>query len=244
MPDYLTKFSCRLDTGSAANAERAVRRLAAYQRLIDTRRTDIDYPCFSVEADPAEDSPGGVWIHDGDGMGDPDHVITAVLHYAKLFDLRGRWGFSWSHDCSRPALDAFGGGACVLDVGSRTVIADLDCGGWLDDMIRAVMRFMIYSPTEAQMGQGGAPGPTRTVGSTATTPRSSPGANARSSACRPAWARTPTGSRSGTSRCHPAQICCPQPPTARQPTPCHEAIHRHRRAVALHRGLSVRSRAR
>ncbi|MGC9272100.1 hypothetical protein [Acidiphilium sp.] len=152
MPDYLTRFSCRLDTGSTDNAARAVRLFAAYERLM-ARHDDI--ACFEVEADPMEDSPGGIWIHDGDGAGDPDHVINYVLACAKRFKLRGRWGFSWGYDCSRPILDAFGGGACVLDLGTGEIIGDLHCGDWIDEMIQAGRRFMIYSSNEDQMGQGG-----------------------------------------------------------------------------------------
>ncbi|MEE3504004.1 hypothetical protein [Acidiphilium acidophilum] len=91
MADYSTRFSCRLDTGSTGNAARAVRLFAAYERLM-ARHGDI--VCFEVESDPMEVSPGGVWIHDGDGMGDPDHVINYVLACAKRFKLRGRWGLA------------------------------------------------------------------------------------------------------------------------------------------------------
>ncbi len=152
MADYSTRFSCRLDTGSTGNAARAVRLFAAYERLM-ARHGDI--ACFEVETDQMEDSPGGIWIHDGDGMGDPDHVINYVLACAKRFKLRGRWGFSWGYDCSRPILDAFGGGACVLDLGAGEVVGDFHCGDWIDEMIQAGKRFMIYSPNESQMGQGG-----------------------------------------------------------------------------------------
>lgn len=152
MADYTTQFSCRLDTGSADNAARAVRLFAAYERLM-TRLNDI--ACFEVETDPMEGSPGGIWIHDGDGMGDPDHVINYVLACARRLKLKGCWGFSWSYGCSRPILDAFSGGACVLDLGTGEIVGDLHCGDWIDEMIRSVKRFMIYSPNEAQMGQGG-----------------------------------------------------------------------------------------
>ncbi|MDD2862925.1 MAG: hypothetical protein PHI71_17915 [Acidiphilium sp.] len=152
MADYYTRFSCRLDTGSTKNAARAVRLFVAYERLM-ARQDDI--VCFEVETDPMEDSPGGIWIHDGDGMGDPDHVINYVLACAKRFKLRGRWGFSWAYVCSRPVLDAFSGGACVLDLGAGEVVGDLHCGDWIDEMIQAGKRFMIYSPNEAQTGQGG-----------------------------------------------------------------------------------------
>jgi hypothetical protein len=152
MPDYTTRFSCRLDTGSTAMAARARRRFAAYQRLVNL--TD-DQVCFEIEADPMEDSPGGIWIHDEDGMGDPDHVIDFLLASARRLGLKGRWGFSWSYGCSRPVLDAFSGGACVLDFGAGTIIGDLNCGEWIDEIIQSAKRFIIHAPGEAEAGQGG-----------------------------------------------------------------------------------------
>lgn len=99
-----------------------------------------------MKADPTEASPGDIWIHDDDGAGDPDHVIDYVLACTKRVKLPGRWGFSWAYVCSRRVLDAFSRGGCVLDLGSGEVIGDLHCGDWIDELIRAGKRFMIYSP--------------------------------------------------------------------------------------------------
>jgi hypothetical protein len=51
MPDYTTRFSCRLDTGSTAMAVRAVRRFAAYQRLVCQIASKRD-PLFASNFDP------------------------------------------------------------------------------------------------------------------------------------------------------------------------------------------------
>lgn len=99
MADYITLFSCRLDTGSGANAARAIRRYKALERLM-ARQDDV--PRFEVAVDPAEGSPGGIWIHACDGFGDPDHVIDYVSTLALRLKLSGRWGFDWSHSCTRP----------------------------------------------------------------------------------------------------------------------------------------------
>ena len=71
-----------------------------------------------------------LWIRD-DVTGDPQTVITFVLRCAEAFDLKGRWGFQWANTCSRPRIDAFGGGAHVLDLATRETIAWTSTSGWL-----------------------------------------------------------------------------------------------------------------
>ena len=75
-----------------------------------------------------------LWLHDP-GTADPQLAITFVTRCAEAFGLTGRWGFRWSLGCSRPRLDAFGGGAHVLDLGARATVAWIDCGTWLDERL-------------------------------------------------------------------------------------------------------------
>jgi hypothetical protein len=58
-------------------------------------------------------------------------VIQFVLLCAEVFDLQGVWAFTWALTCSKPRLDAFGGGAHVIDLGKRATVADLDCAAWV-----------------------------------------------------------------------------------------------------------------
>ncbi len=58
-----------------------------------------------------------LWIHDDD-HGDVEAVIRFVLRLAEELDLIGLWGFQYALTCSRPRLDAFGGGAHVIDLGA------------------------------------------------------------------------------------------------------------------------------
>ena len=71
-----------------------------------------------------------LWICD-DVTGDPEQVIQFVLRCAEAFDLTGRWGFQFANTCSRPRVNAFGGGAHVLVLGTRKTIAWSDTNGWL-----------------------------------------------------------------------------------------------------------------
>lgn len=127
MADYFTHFSCLLDVRTPRNAARA---LELYNQL-SAEGTSEDPPSdgFLLSIEP---SHGGsqLWIRD-DVTGDPERVIHFVLRCAEAFDLTGRWGFQWANTCSRPRLDAFGGGAHVLDLGTRKRVAWIDTAGWL-----------------------------------------------------------------------------------------------------------------
>lgn len=124
MADYFTQFSCALDMGTATNAARAI-------AMLDAMREKDDDPPYGFDAEIAPDDPGKIYMTDGGDQGDPEHVIRFVLACAAAFDLRGRWGFSWSLSCSKPRLDGFGGGAQLIDLTARKSIDWIDCEHWL-----------------------------------------------------------------------------------------------------------------
>lgn len=55
---------------------------------------------------------------------------------AETFDLKGMWGFAYAMTCSRPRLDAFGGGAHVIDLGARKSIGWTSTQEWLTAALR------------------------------------------------------------------------------------------------------------
>lgn len=128
MADYYTHFSCLIDVGTADKAARA---LALFQELRDADQ-DADDPEVSGFDLAHKDSPEGstLWIHD-DEHGDASNVISFVLRLAEDFDLTGLWGFQYALSCSRPLLDAYGGGAHVIDLGARKSIAWTCTQNWL-----------------------------------------------------------------------------------------------------------------
>lgn len=131
MADYFTQFSCFLDVGTAENAARAV---VVQNELAAELDHDGDAALgFEMDVDHAT-GPGVLWIRSGE-YGEPEHVIQFVLRLAEALGLNGVWGFTWSHSCSKPRVDAFGGGAHVLDLGKRTTIADIDCSNFVTEQI-------------------------------------------------------------------------------------------------------------
>ena len=123
MANYQTQFSCRLAVG-AGNVEAALVLYAQMQAELG----DIDIG-FEAERNGPEDD--ALWLWDGDGAGDVEDVIAFTLRCAAAFNLTGLWGFCWSLSCDRPRVDAFGGGAQLLDLGQRESLGWIDCQHWL-----------------------------------------------------------------------------------------------------------------
>ena len=128
MADYFTHFSCLIDVGTANKAARA---LALFQSLRAADQ-DADDPAFAGFEVSRQDAPEGstLWIHD-DEHGDVEAVIRFVVRLAEDLDLTGLWGFQYGLSCSRPRLDAFGGGAHVIDLGARKSIGWTSTQEWL-----------------------------------------------------------------------------------------------------------------
>ncbi|WP_421950112.1 hypothetical protein [Pelagibacterium sp.] len=126
MANYFTHFSCLLDVGSPENAARA---LDLYAGLSE-EAADDDFPPtrFGLAIQPGEGTH--LWIY-VDDTGDLEDVITFVKRCAAEFGLTGRWGFQYSHTCSRPRIDAFGGGAHVLDLATGETVDWIVTDEWL-----------------------------------------------------------------------------------------------------------------
>jgi hypothetical protein len=128
MAENYTHFSCELDVGSPDKATRA---LALFQEL-RAADLDADDPEVAGLTLVRQDAPEGstLWIHDDD-HGDVEAVIRFVLRLADDLNLTGLWGLQYAMTCSRPRLDAFGGGAHVIDLGARKSIGWTSSQEWL-----------------------------------------------------------------------------------------------------------------
>lgn len=129
MADYFTQFSCVLDVGAP---DKSVAALDLFLRLREEDEASDD-PEFSGFAFSLPDGPGSsvLWFHD-DGQGDVEGLIRFVLRLAEDLDLTGLWGFDYANTCSRPRLEAFGGGAHVIDLGARKSVGWISTHEWLN----------------------------------------------------------------------------------------------------------------
>jgi len=127
MADYFTHFSCLLDVGTPENAARA---LDLYNALSEEGASE-EPPSegFLLSIQP-EHGGTQLWMRD-DVTGDPERLIQFVKLCAVEFDLKGLWGFQYANTCSRARLNAFGGGAHVLDLATGETVDWIDTDGWL-----------------------------------------------------------------------------------------------------------------
>lgn len=56
-------------------------------------------------------------------------VCAFIQHLLQRFNPQGRVSFEWSHDCSKPRTDAYGGGAAVV---AAQDIKTMSTSAWLD----------------------------------------------------------------------------------------------------------------
>ncbi|HOV05209.1 MAG TPA: hypothetical protein PLG99_12440 [Kaistiaceae bacterium] len=131
MADFFTHFSCLLDVGTPDKAARA---LDLYNQLSEEGASE-EPPSdgFLLSIQPEH---GGIrlWMRD-DVTGDPERLIQFVKRCAAEFGLTGRWGFQYANTCSRPRVNAFGGGAHVLDLATGETVAWTYTDGWLDQVL-------------------------------------------------------------------------------------------------------------
>ena len=102
----------------------------AYQAFTeDAAREDVPPDGFLLSIQP-EHGGTALWIRD-EVTGDLQQVILFVQRCAGAFGLSGRWGLQWANTCSRPRVNAFGGGAHVRDLATRETVSWTDTNGWL-----------------------------------------------------------------------------------------------------------------
>jgi hypothetical protein len=132
MADYFTNFSFILPLADDAQKEYALNlaHIASQHRFAE-EPLPADFPTalvdvledwqFELEADD-----DGLWLHSESGG--IDAVCAFVQHLLEKFNPSGRITFEWSHDCSKPRVDAYGGGAAII---TATEIKTMNTADWL-----------------------------------------------------------------------------------------------------------------
>jgi hypothetical protein len=135
MADYFTHFSLVFTLPSPEAQTYALELAAQASRIQQGDEAPGAFPkeladiiedwCFDIEPDTAEDKPA-LWLHSSNGG--IDAVCVFIQHLLQRFDPQGRVTFEWSHDCSKPRADAYGGGAAIV---TATEIKSMSTGQWL-----------------------------------------------------------------------------------------------------------------
>ena len=140
MADYFTNFSLVLDLpdqGAQAYALNLAQEAADMRFGEDPPKLPPGFPAslvdvleiwhFETEAQGSlEQDQCGVWLHSGNGG--IDAVCAFIQHLLGKFNPTGRVELEWSNDCSKPRVDAYGGGAAII---TAHKIKTMTTGEWL-----------------------------------------------------------------------------------------------------------------
>ena len=137
MADYYTNFSLVVPLPSEAAQAYALALHHQAELAHQGAELSKDFPKeleaeledwqFETDADdPAEDH--GLWLHSENGG--MDAACAFLQHLLQKFDPTGRVTFEWSHDCSKPRTDAYGGGAALV---TAKEIKTMSTGQWLEE---------------------------------------------------------------------------------------------------------------
>jgi hypothetical protein len=148
MANYHTRFACLLELHSAENVSRAMAVFATCETALEEGVETTD---FEVSNDPEMDGTD-LLITSGDGSGDPNQVADFVGRVGQACGLRGHWGFVWAITCDRNRVDAFGGGALVIDLGTGEVARSFDCDEWLGQALDSLRPSPSAQPVAVPVG--------------------------------------------------------------------------------------------
>ena len=104
MADYYTQFSFVIDCDK--NQYDWLRK-AINDEDPEAAGDDL-FPCdISFDRD-------GAWLRDDGGSCDVDSVALALQRFLNQFHLARYYWFEWANTCTRPRLDSFSGGGCLI----------------------------------------------------------------------------------------------------------------------------------
>jgi hypothetical protein len=139
MADYFTNFSLVIKL--ANETEQAYALDLVHQANLAQQGEELppDFPKILVDAIEdwqfeTEANSGtnhdGLWLHSMSGG--VDAVCLFIQHLLQKFDRQGRVSFEWSHDCSKPRVDAYGGGAAFI---TAKEIRTMSTAAWVNAQI-------------------------------------------------------------------------------------------------------------
>ena len=139
MADYYTKLS-----ESFALPEKA----AEWLQALDDRTADLENgygepdPLDAVITELFDDEPrssgctmewrpteGALWVM-SDGDANLDSLLPMLQATLVKFDLAEPLTLQWSYDCSKPRLDAYGGGAAIV---TKDEIKQMHTAHWIEE---------------------------------------------------------------------------------------------------------------
>ena len=139
MADYFTNFSLIVPLPDEAAVQYALdlAEQAFHVHMGDEMPDDFPASLRAViedwqfETDSNDPSNcGGLWLHSSDGG--IDAACAFIQHLLHRFAPGDHVTLEWSNDCSKPRVDAFGGGAALI---TARKIKSISTGEWLHRQI-------------------------------------------------------------------------------------------------------------
>jgi hypothetical protein len=139
MADYFTNFSLIVPLPDEAAVQYALDLAEqAFHAHMDEAIPD-DFPVslrdviedWRFDTDANDPSNGrGLWLHSSEGG--IDAACAFIQHLLGRFAPEGHVTLEWSNDCSKPRVDAFGGGAALI---TARKIKSISTGEWLHQQV-------------------------------------------------------------------------------------------------------------
>ena len=130
MADYFTNFSFILpltDNAQKSSALEITHLVSSHRQEDQTLPSDFPASLTEVIEDWTFELEGvaeGLWLHsDSGGI---DAACAFVQHLLQKFNPSACVTFEWSHDCSKPRFDAYGGGAAIVTASEIKTINTAD----------------------------------------------------------------------------------------------------------------------
>jgi len=144
MADYFTNFSLIVPLPTqqavdyALNLAEQASRIQQGDEIPDEfpeslRNVTDDWHFDTDSNDPS--NARGLWLHSSNGG--IDAVCAFIQHLLQRFAPGEHVTLEWSNDCSKPRVDAFGGGAALITAGK---IKTINTGEWLHREVARMSR--------------------------------------------------------------------------------------------------------
>ena len=139
MADYFTKFSIVVPLPDAAAQAYALELAAQAERIHLDDEVIAGFPAalqavaedWRFDTHPASGTPFALWLDTYSGG--IDAACAFIQHLLRKYNRTGQITFEWSHDCSKPRPDAYGGGAAII---TARRIKTMNTSDWLSKHAR------------------------------------------------------------------------------------------------------------
>ena len=144
MADYFTNFSLIVPLPDDAAVQYALDLAEQASRIQQGDEMPEDFPAslrdviedWQFDTDSNDPSNGrGLWLRSSNGG--IDAVCAFIQHLLQRFAPGDHVTLEWSNDCSKPRVDAFGGGAALI---TARKIKSISTGEWLHREVTRMSR--------------------------------------------------------------------------------------------------------